>query len=70
MCTQYLHLVHLPMPFPTSTSLPLVDLLYPPVLQFCKRKINDIFICLRYTIFFKVFPGETFERELVPRLVS
>jgi hypothetical protein len=43
----------LPHPFPTSSPLPLVSsspgrtcstLL---VLQFCKRKINDIFACLR-----------------------
>jgi hypothetical protein len=53
MCTQYLHHVHPPIPFPqlllpsTSTSLPRQDMFHLPVLWFCKRKKNNFFVCLR-----------------------
>jgi hypothetical protein len=54
MLIQYLHHIHPPCPFPTSSPLSLVptprqDLICPPVLWFCKKQQqqNDIFACLR-----------------------
>jgi hypothetical protein len=58
MCTQYVHHIHPPSPFPHLFPLPLVslpappqDLFHPLLLQFCiwkkKKKKNDIFAYLR-----------------------
>jgi hypothetical protein len=59
MCTQYLHHIHLSTPCPHLLLTPICtnlsppppwpreDLFHSPVLQFCKRKKNYIFTCLR-----------------------
>jgi hypothetical protein len=55
-CTEYLHHIHLPIPFPhllpppTAANYPRLDLFCPPVLWFCVKKEdkNDIFGCLRW----------------------
>jgi hypothetical protein len=40
MCTQYLHHIHSPIPFPYLLLVPphRQDLYCPPILRFCKRK--------------------------------
>jgi hypothetical protein len=52
ICTQYLHQIHPPEPFPHNLPSPwyqpphMLDMFCPPVLQFCRRK-NYIFTYLR-----------------------
>jgi hypothetical protein len=54
MCTQYLHPVHPPIPFPhvalpTGTNITRQDLFCSSALRFYKRKMIFLFICDSYT---------------------